>query len=47
MSKAEGWATRFNAGEVVVVVGYSDSFILVAVGVRMTDKGCLAMLFGR
>lgn len=47
MSEAQGWATRFNAGEVVMVEGHSDGFVLVAVGVGMTYKGCLVMLSDR
>jgi len=47
MSKADGWTTRVNAGEVVVGVGYSDGFVLLAVEVGMTNKGCLVMLFDR
>ena len=47
MSKPDGWTTRVNAGEVVVGVGYSDRFVLLAVKVGMTDKGCLAMLIDR
>ena len=47
MSIAEGGDTRVKASKVVVVVGYSDGFVLLTVVIRMTDKGCLVMLFDR
>jgi len=47
MSEADGWATRVDVGEVIVVVGYSDGCVLRAVIIAMTDKGCLEMLYDR
>jgi len=44
-SKAEGWTTGVNAGEVVVVVGYSDGLVLAAVVVGVTNEGALIVLF--
>lgn len=46
-SKAEGRDTRVKTGKVVVVVGYSDGFVLLAVGVGVADEGGLPMLFDR
>lgn len=44
-SKTDGRGTTVEAGEVVVVVGDSDSLVLCAVAVGVTNEGCLPVLF--
>lgn len=47
MPKADGWATGAGVEEVIVVVGYGDGCVLGAVGIGVSDEGCLLMLSGR
>jgi len=43
-SKAEGWGTRVDAGEVVVVVGDCHGLVLIAGVVRVTNEGSLPVI---